>query len=840
MEKLLVIDGNSIINRAFYGVRPLTTKDGMHTNAIYGMINIIEKHLQTLNPEYAAAAFDLHAPTFRHKLYSEYKAGRRQTPEELLEQFSPAKEILRALGLTILEKEGYEADDFLGTFANKAKQSGKEAYILTGDRDALQLIDENITVLLAANSETIHFDTNEFVRRYGISPAQFVDVKALMGDKSDNIPGVSGIGEKGALKLIGEFGTLEQLYAQLEETDKISEKQKDKLRTDKARAFLSQTLARIDTCVPVAIGLEDIRRSDIDRPALGALFTKLEFSALIKRFDLSEAAEEQKSTPQETAEETAPEALCQILSGRRFAFAPHHELFSFSDGEKTYVCPCDYLKLRPLLASENLICYDLKTLCHKLDAFGYLPSENAFDVMLGAYALDPGENSFSLERLAAAYAGEVYSGEKPAAGLIFRLHTAISEKLAKDTALEKLFYEIETPLCRVLYEMERDGFKLDCAGLEEYGLQLRSLQKQFEARVYTLAGCEFNINSPKQLGEVLFDRLGLPCFKKTKTGYSTNAEVLDRLRPYHPIIDEVLAFRKVSKLNSTYVDGLLKVAGDDCRVHTFFKQTGTATGRLSSAEPNLQNIPIRTDLGHELRRFFIPSGPDHVLIDADYSQIELRLLAHVAKDETMIQAFLTGEDIHTSTAAAVFGVPVSSVTGELRKRAKAVNFGIVYGIGDYSLSLDLGITKKQAGEYIQSYLHRFSAVDHYLKETVKSAYENGYVTTIFGRRRYIPELKAQNKMTRSFGERVAMNSPIQGSAADIIKIAMINTRRALQKENLDARIILQVHDELVVESARACADRAADILRREMENAASLAVPLSVELTTGDTWFENK
>ncbi len=840
MEKLLVIDGNSIINRAFYGVRPLTTKDGMHTNAIYGMINIIEKHLRTLNPEYAAAAFDLHAPTFRHKLYSEYKAGRRQTPEELLEQFAPAKAVLRALGLTILEKEGYEADDFLGTFAKEAKQNGKEAYILTGDRDALQLIDENITVLLAANSETIYFDMAEFTHRYGVTPGQFVDVKALMGDKSDNIPGVSGIGEKGALKLIGEFGTLEQLYASLDETDKISEKQKEKLRADKERAFLSQTLARIDTHVPAEIGLQDLRRADIDREALGALFTKLEFSALIKRFDLSEEADNQTGAPSETLEETTPETLCETLDGKPFAFAPYNEELSFSDGDKLFTCKCDYEKLRPLLTSDNLICYDLKALCHKLHEFGFLPSEHAFDVMLGAYVLDPGEGSFSLERLAAAYTGEIYSSERPAAGLIFRMHTAISEKLRKDSALEKLFYDLETPLCRVLYEMERDGFKLDCAGLEEYGLHLRSLQKQFEERVYTFAGCEFNINSPKQLGEVLFDRLGLPCFKKNKTGYSTNAEVLDRLRPYHPIIDEVLEFRKVAKLNSTYVDGLLKVAGDDCRVHTLFKQTGTATGRLSSAEPNLQNIPIRTDMGHELRRYFVPGDTDHVLIDADYSQIELRLLAHVANDETMIRAFLTGEDIHTSTAAAVFGIPASEVTAELRKRAKAVNFGIVYGIGDYSLSLDLGITKKQAGEYIQSYLERFSAVDRYLKNTVKDAYENGYVTTIFGRRRYIPELKAQNKMTRSFGERVAMNSPIQGSAADIIKIAMIHTQRALRTANLDARIILQVHDELVLESARTCADEAAAILRREMENAASLSVPLSVELTVGDTWFENK
>ena len=459
--------------------------------------------------------------------------------------------------------------------------------------------------------------------------------------------------------------------------------------------------------------------------------------------------------------------------------------------------------------------------------------------MLAAYAINAGEGSFALDRLAAAYAGEALDADAPAAPVIYRIYEATAKKLAEDK-LDALFYDMETPLCRVLYEMESTGFKIDRTGLAAYGEQLTSLQKQFEERIYTLAGGAFNINSPKQLGEVLFERLQLPAAKKTKTGYSTNAEVLEKLRPYHPIIDEVLEYRKVTKLIGTYVEGLLKVADADGRIHTSFKQTGTATGRLSSAEPNLQNIPIRTEAGHELRRYFIPRDHDHVLIDADYSQIELRLLAHIAGDETMINAFLSGEDIHASTASAVFGVPLSAVTPELRKRAKAVNFGIVYGIGDYSLSVDLGITKKQAGEYIANYLTRFHAIDSYLKDTVRMAYDHGFVETIFGRRRYIPELKASNKMMRSFGERVAMNSPIQGSAADIIKIAMVNTRNALAAANIDARLILQVHDELVVEAARSCADDAAMILRREMENAVSLSVPLSVDLTVGDTWYENK
>ncbi len=838
MEKLLVIDGNSIINRAYFGVRPLTTREGLHTNAIYGMLNIIEKHLGTLNPAYAAVAFDLKAPTFRHKMYADYKAGRRPTPPELLEQFAPAKEVLRAMGFTVVEKEGFEADDLIGTLANAAADAGKEAYILTGDRDALQLIRDDITVLLATNTETVNFDRAAFVGHYGVSPEQFVDVKAIMGDKSDNIPGVAGIGEKGALKLIADFGSLDEVYAALDTTDKVSEKQKEKLLLSKEDAFLSQSLARIDIHAPCGVTLESTRRAEPDKAALYDLFTKLEFNVFLKRMGLTDAV---KLKNADTVEAVAlePAALCGVLADKRFAFAPCGDEFCFADGEKLYRTLPDYAALRPLLTSPHLICYDLKALCAETAPHGYLPSENAYDVMLAAYAINAGEGSFALDRLAAAYAGEVLDADAPAAPVIYRIYEATAKKLAEDK-LDALFYDMETPLCRVLYEMESTGFKIDRAGLAAYGEQLTSLQKQFEERIYTLAGGAFNINSPKQLGEVLFERLQLPAAKKTKTGYSTNAEVLEKLRPYHPIIDEVLEYRKVTKLIGTYVEGLLKVADADGRIHTSFKQTGTATGRLSSAEPNLQNIPIRTEAGHELRRYFIPRDHDHVLIDADYSQIELRLLAHIAGDETMINAFLSGEDIHASTASAVFGVPLSAVTPELRKRAKAVNFGIVYGIGDYSLSVDLGITKKQAGEYIANYLARFHAIDSYLKDTVRMAYDHGFVETIFGRRRYIPELKASNKMMRSFGERVAMNSPIQGSAADIIKIAMVNTRNALAAANIDARLILQVHDELVVEAARTCADEAAMILRREMENAVSLSVPLSVDLTVGDTWYENK
>jgi len=839
MKKLLVIDGNSIINRAFYGVRPLTTKDGLHTNAIYGMINIIEKHLNALSPDYAAVAFDLKAPTFRHKMYEAYKAGRHATPEELLEQFPIAKDVLRAMGLSVVEKEGYEADDIIGTLAHEGAKSGIDSYILTGDRDALQLIGNNVTVLLATNNDTIHFDTAAFVEHYGVKPDQFVDVKALMGDKSDNIPGVMGIGEKGALKFISEFGSLEKLYDELDTTDKISEKQKEKLRADRDNAFLSQTLARIDTNAPCDSCISSIEKKDIDRTELYSLFTRLEFSAFIKRYGLSESDSPKAEAKKESVTEASAIELCNTLNGKPFAFAPFKEGFSFSDGERIYIAKGEIKDFEVLLTSDDLICHDLKSLCTFCEPYGFLPSESAYDVMLAAYAINAGEGSFDLPRLAAAYAGEGYDENTPAAGLIYRIYEATKEKLESDN-ITALYCDMELPLCRVLYEMEHSGFKLDTNGLAAYGDKLKSMQHDLEERIYMLAGGEFNINSPKQLGEVLFERLGLPSMKKTKTGYSTNAEILEKLRPYHPIIDEVLEYRKVAKLCSTYVDGLIKVADENGFVHTLFKQTGTATGRLSSAEPNLQNIPIRTEMGHELRRFFVPCDENHVLIDADYSQIELRLLAHIANDETMINAFLSGEDIHASTASAVFNVPISEVTSELRKRAKAVNFGIVYGIGAFSLAIDLGITKKQADEYIKSYLERFAAIDRYLKGTIESAYEKGYVETIFGRRRYIPELSATNKMTKAFGERVAMNSPIQGSAADIIKIAMINTRRALKKANIDAKLILQVHDELVVEASRDCADKAAEILRSEMENAVKLSVPLSVELTVGDTWYENK
>ncbi|MBQ6613975.1 MAG: DNA polymerase I, partial [Clostridia bacterium] len=589
---------------------------------------------------------------------------------------------------------------------------------------------------------------------------------------------------------------------------------------------------------PCGVGVEDILRKDIDRAALYSLFTKLEFSAFIKRYALTESAGGEKAVEESITELGASE-IAEKLFDKPFAFAPFGDRLSFSDGENIFVSDADIKAFEKLLTSDNLICYDLKALCATAEEYGFLPSENAYDVMLAAYAINAGEGSFELSRLATAYASEGYDETKPSASLIFRIYLATKERLEND-GLAALYKDIELPLSRVLYEMERSGFKLDTKGLSAYGDKLKNLQGDLEERIYMLAGGEFNINSPKQLGEVLFERLGLPAVKKTKTGYSTNAEVLEKLRPYHPIIDEVLEYRKVAKLSSTYVDGLIKVADENGYVHTLFKQTGTATGRLSSAEPNLQNIPIRTEMGHELRRFFVPCDEDHVLIDADYSQIELRLLAHIANDETMINAFLSGEDIHSSTASAVFGVPIEAVTSELRKRAKAVNFGIVYGIGAFSLANDLGITKKQADEYIKSYLERFYAIDKYLKSTIEGAYEKGYVETIFQRRRYIPELSATNKIMKGFGERVAMNSPIQGSAADIIKIAMINVRNALKEANIDAKLILQVHDELVVEASKECADAAAEILRREMENAAALSVPLSVELSIGDNWYENK
>lgn len=825
-ETMLIIDGNSILNRQFYGIRPLTTKSGLFTNALYGFMNVLISELDALSPKYAAIAFDVHAPTFRHKSYDAYKAGRHATPEELLMQFPYAKKLARAMGISVLEKEGFEADDILGTLARMGRESGIHTYILTGDRDSLQLIDDQATVLLASNGGTITFNAPEFEQKYGVRPSQFVDMKALMGDSSDNIPGVPGIGEKTASKLIAEWGSLDGLYANLDKLKKG--KMLENLTSGKESAYMSQFLAKIVDNVPLDLphGITSVEVAPLDKGELRALFDELEFTAFTKRLSL-DRPEEAPSLPKT---ELAASEASGMIDADLLSLSFENGRVELCDGERIFEVSFDDLaELAPIFDRQgrSFLLFDCKNIFHKL----HRTIDCSFDVMLGAYLLSPTESNYDTTRLSELYLGSRMVG----AAAIWSLSSVIEEKL-REISADALYFDIELPLANVLYKMEERGMLVDTDGLRNFSSELDEKIRDDTAKIFEIAGHDFNISSPKQLGTVLFDELGLPSFKKTKSGYSTNAEVLEKLRPYHPIIDLILDYRQVTKLKSTYADGLPAAACEDSRIRTSFNQTVTATGRLSSTEPNLQNIPIRTELGSRMREYF-PAPSGRLLIDADYSQIELRLLAHISGDLLMCKAFNEGADIHTATAAQVFGVSEDEVTPELRKRAKAVNFGIVYGIGDYSLSQDLKITKKQAADYISAYKAKYIGVEEYLSAAVESAYRQGFVTTMLGRRRAIPELASPKASMRAFGERVAMNSPIQGSAADIIKIAMIRVERALEKSGLDAKLIMQVHDELIVEASEADAPAAAEILKNEMETA-TLAVPLTVDVNIGKTWLE--
>jgi DNA polymerase-1 len=839
MKKLLVVDGNSILNRAFYGIRTLNNSAGLPTNAVYGMITMLSRQLEKYAPDYTAIAFDVHAPTFRHKLYDGYKGTRKGMPDDLRVQMPYAKRAAEALGFTVIEKEGYEADDVLGTLAQNASDSEEElfTYIMTGDRDSLQLISDKTVVLLATNNDYLYFDTNAFIDKYGVNPQQFVDVKAIMGDSSDNIPGVPGIGEKGALSLISEFGTLENIYSKYETSD-LKPSVVNKLASGKESAFLSQTLARIERHVPEMPQLSDLVNNGIDNKKAFELFTELEFTALIKKLGIIEASECNSPATVDKIPETTedPDALINLLSGDYVAvYYDGSDLYAYNGNE------CKHAEFDVVIAkalssnSKSIVCYDAKSIYEASGELGVKLRNCRDDVMLGAYVLDS-QGGHDIDRLVSKYLNETLNPDVSKAYYVYRLAKAISDSLESKNSM-KLYREIELPLAAVLADMEEAGFLIDIDGIEAYGKVLKEQADALAERIYFLAGEEFNINSPKQLGEILFDKLKLPSGKKTKTGYSTNAEILQKLASKHPIVSDILDYRQLTKLIGTYVTGLVKVAGQDGRIHTKFKQTGTATGRLSSAEPNLQNIPVRTEAGRELRKYFLPKQ-GYKLIAADYSQIELRLLACISGDDNMINAFASGEDIHTSTAAKVFDVPKDSVTSILRKRAKAVNFGIVYGIGEYSLSQDLDISVKQAKEYIESYLASYPGVRDYLKDIVKEAAASGFVETLCGRIRYIPEIQSQNGVMRKFGERVAMNSPIQGSAADIIKIAMLSVSKRLREAGLDAKLILQVHDELIIEANANCAEEVAEVLKSEMENAMQLPVPLTVDLSIGDRWYE--
>lgn len=838
--KLLAIDGNSIINRAFYGIKLLSTKDGRYTNAVYGFINILNKLLELENPECVAVAFDLKKPTFRHEQYKEYKAGRHAMPEELAQQFPTLKEWLKLAGYHCIECEGFEADDILGTLAFSAENSGNTCVIATGDRDSLQLISDSTKVLLAATKaghpEIINCDKAYLLEKYGLEPRQMIELKALMGDSSDNIPGVMGVGEKTALDLIGRFDNIDYIYENID-TIEIKDGVRAKLKNDKDNAYLSRFIGTINKQAPIDTNIENYKIAPMDTAKLSSLMTSLEFYKLMEKMGI---------TPTVGAEitEKTEAKLLKLCTANEADLSLKTDVYSKDGrfgcviGDKIF--ECNEQEIADILSSTSQKrVYDLKNLAKKIKV-----NNVCFDTMLAGYVCNPSSNDYTVERLATEYSATRPQIDKEVDEFLndVALFSATNDKLEenlKETGQDKLFYEIEVPLALVLSEMEQIGFLIDGEGLKQEGIELNERIEELKAEIYSMAGCEFNINSPKQLGEVLFEKLQLPAKKKTKSGYSTNADVLESLKYEYPIVEFVLKYRQLSKLKSTYCDGLISAVSEDGRIHSTFNQTEARTGRISSLEPNLQNIPVRTEEGRKLRKFFI-AKEGFVLCDADYSQIELRVLADISNDKNMIEAFNTGVDIHTLTASEVFNIPQQMVLPIMRSRAKAVNFGIVYGIGAFSLAKDIGVTRAEADRYIKGYLATYPGVDSYMTEAIAKAKEDGFVTTLFGRRRYLPELSSSNGMLRSFGERVARNAPIQGTAADIIKLAMINVNKRLKKELPYAHLILQVHDELIVECPESQKDEATKILCEEMENAAKLKVKLSADANCGKNWLEAK
>ncbi|MBE6692780.1 MAG: DNA polymerase I [Ruminococcaceae bacterium] len=824
MGKALIFDGNSILNRAFYGVRPLNAPDGLPTNALFGFVGMINKAFSQIGgADYAAIAFDLKEKTFRHIACESYKATRKPMPEELALQLPFSKQIATALGIKVLSIAGYEADDILGTLSAEFTKGGHKTYIVTGDRDSFQLVNESVTVLLASNEDTKVTTPKEIMEKYGCEPRRLIDIKALMGDSSDNIAGVPGIGEKGAIKLISEYGTLDNIYEHAEE---IAGSVGKKLREGKESAYTSRFLAEIKLDVPLACDIEDCAFKGNNVSELRELYIRLGFKQFLDR--LGDAAPDFQ---QET--EFLPfSELGDVTAETLYINAAEEELHIFAKG-KCFKGGIDE-GIRIAADCERAVCWSSKEILHIAKRTG-VDFKALEDVSLMAYVCSPADNGVSFGKVALDNVG--VNANEVSVSLLPQIYDKLNEKLTP--ALNNLYREWELPLAELLCRMEINGFPVDKQALEIFSDSLSQSIAEEENAIYALAGEEFNINSPKQLGNILFEKLMLPHYRKTKSGYSTDRETLEKLEPYHPIIGLILEYREDTKLKNTYCDGMGKQITPEGRIHTTFKQTQTLTGRLSSAEPNLQNIPVRSDKGRELRKFFV-AEKGHILIDADYSQIELRVLAHVSDDEVLINAFKNGEDIHTVTASQVFGVPNEQVTSEMRKRAKAVNFGIIYGIGDYSLSQDLKIPRKTAAEYIENYLAKYAGVRDYLQNAKDFARENGYAQSFFGRRRYIPELSASNKITQAFGERVAMNMPIQGAAADLIKIAMLRTDRMLKEAGLKAKLILQIHDELIVDSPIEEADKAEEILRIAMQEAADLKVPLAVDIGRGQSWFDAK
>ncbi len=829
--KLLILDGNSILNRAFYAIPHLTAPDGLHTGGIYGFLVTFLRTLKAENPERVAVAFDLPAPTFRHKAYSEYKATRHKMPSELAEQMPVLKEILSIMEIPILELEGYEADDIIGTVSRLCEEEGMDCRILTGDRDDLQLASEKTHILLTTTkggkTETVEYDGKAVEEKYGLSPEGLIEVKGLMGDTSDNIPGVRGIGEKTALSLIQKYKTVEGVYENLGD---MKGAQLTKLTEGRDMAFLSRELGRICREVPISHDLSALSVKDYDKDALGKMFRRLEFRALSEELALPEEKKEEfaaEALPYDGSLERA-ETLYVLKEGEQFYAAKGETVFALS-GEEAL----------SLLREKPMAGHGIKEIMVFLLKNGILPKAAAFDTEIAAYILDPAQSRYDIKHLC-----ETYLGKRPAtlaaACILLPDLIEVLKKEMEERAQTALYFDLELPTVRALAEMEHEGILAKGEQLAALSETLSQGIEGLETAIYAAAGEVFNVQSPKQLGVILFEKLGLPAAKKTKTGYSTDAAVLEKLRQKHPIIEDILEYRQLAKLKSTYAEGLLPMINKETgRIHSTFHQTVTATGRLSSSDPNLQNIPVKTELGREIRKVFAAKD-GFVLVDADYSQIELRVLAHMSGDARMQEAFRENADIHTKTAAQIFGVAEHMVTPEMRMRAKTINFGIIYGMGDFTLASDLKTSRKEAKNYIDSYFYTYGGVRDFMEQAKDFARENGFVKTMLGRRRYVPEMQSANFNVRAFGERVAMNAPIQGSAADIIKLAMLKVADALRREVPEAHLVLQVHDELLVEAPEGEAEKVAALMKREMESAIDMAVPLLAEVGYGKSWYAAK
>ncbi|GFP75102.1 DNA polymerase I [Clostridium fungisolvens] len=868
MKRLLILDGNSLLNRAFYAIPLLSTNEGIYTNAVYGFTNMLIKMREDFKPDYIVSTFDRKAPTFRHVEYQDYKAGRKKMPPELAAQFPIVKEMLNLFSISIYEMDGYEADDLIGSLAKFAEKNEIEVYIVTGDKDALQLASDNINVVITKKGITEReiYTRTRMIEEMGVTPTQFIDVKGLMGDQSDNIPGVPGIGEKTAFKLIQTYGSVESVLENVEEIS--GKKVKENLIQYSEQAIFSKRLATINTEVPIEFDLDEIRSNEnYDKEGLRKLFFKLQMKTLLDK--LPEAAIEDGDSVDTDIEfesitnndqlKLALEALEKEvyftfnLDGiSKYSLINIKSIF-ISDGNKNYEIVFEGINneegisiIRKFFEDDNVkkISHDVKNFLTALRKLDIEMKGLVFDTALAAYLIDSSKGTYPLLTLVNEYVGEDPKGDDTVMNMklcfhMKKLYSYLKTKI-EEAGMEKLLYEVELPLTLVLSSMEEYGFKVNSKILDELSVKFKNEIEESQKTIYELADEEFNINSPKQLGKILFEKLDLPVVKKTKTGYSTNAEVLEKLSDKHPIIDKITYFRQLTKIYSTYIEGLKAVIDEDGCIHSNFNQTVTTTGRLSSTEPNLQNIPIKYEMGREIRKVFIPREKDDVILSADYSQIELRVLAHIANDENMIDAFKHDIDIHTKTASEVFKTPLDEVTKLMRSRAKAVNFGIVYGISDFSLSQDLHITKKEAKEYMDIYFERYPKIREFMDNIVKEAGKDGYVTTILNRRRFIPEITASNKIVKSLGERLAMNAPIQGSAADIIKMAMVSVYNTLKEKKMKSKLILQVHDELIINVVPEELEQIKTIIKEEMESAVSLNVPLEVDINIGESWYDAK